>query len=270
VEVVSFLLAPLLMCFALVGIHCYLGLHVLARGVIFVDLALAQVAALGSALAFLMGYDHHHPEAYFISLAATLIAALFLAQANRFKNQISQEALIGIIFALASAVIILLIDKMSHGAEHLKQSLTGNLLWVTWEDVLKVIVIYLVVGVIHFIFRRQFINSSFKDGSQHWVWDFMFYGLFGVVITSSVQYAGVLLVFSFLIVPAIISSIFFVTLRGRLIFGWILGVFLSALGMVLSYYWDLPSGAIIVSVFTVCPILLVLFWRQLRGLFQKN
>ena len=261
-EVLQFLAAPFLLCVALVGIHCYLGLHVLARGVIFVDLALAQVAAFGSALAFLLGFEHHDLTTYFISLGATLVAALFLAYSNRFRFQISQEALIGVIYALASATIILLIDKMSHGSEHLKQTLIGNLLWVTWTDVLVVTVIYSVVGAIHFVFRSPFIQSSCKGGS-HWVWDFLFYALFGVVITSSVQYAGVLLVFSFLIVPAILSSAFFKDWRSRLFFGWAIGVFLALIGMGTSYYFDLPSGAVIVGVFTLCPILMTLFWRKL-------
>lgn len=261
-EAVIFLAAPFFMCVALVGIHCYLGLHVLSRGVIFVDLALAQVAAFGSAFAFLLGYDHHDLATYFVSLGSTLVAALFLAHSNRFRFQISQEAIIGVIYALASATIILLIDKVSHGAEHLKQSLIGNLLWVTWGDVLKVAVVYGGVGLIHYIFRAQFILSS-KSGN-HWLWDFLFYGLFGVVITSSVHYAGVLLVFSFLIVPAIISAALYSHWRSRLIFGWILGISLSFLGMVVSYNFDMPSGAVIVVVFTLCPILMTFLWPRVR------
>ena len=263
-EALTFLAAPFFMCIVLVGIHCYLGLHVLARGVIFVDLALAQVAAFGSALAFLWGYDHHDIMSYFISLGATLVASFFLAHANRFRFQISQEALIGVIYALASATIILLIDKISHGSEHLKQSLIGNLLWVTWQDVITVSIIYSIVGFIHFVFRDPFFKSSVKGGN-HWWWDFLFYGLFGVVITSSVHYAGVLIVFSFLIVPAIISAAFFKSWKQRLIFGWSLGVALSLLGMSLSYFYDLPSGAIIVVVFTIFPILMTLLWPRLRG-----
>ncbi|MCB0420937.1 MAG: metal ABC transporter permease [Bdellovibrionales bacterium] len=258
-----FLAAPFFMCIALVGIHCYLGLHVLARGVIFVDLALAQVAAFGSVLAFMIGYDHHDWQTYLISLVSTLVAALFLAHSNRFKQQISQEAIIGVIYAMASAVIILLLDRTSHGSEHLKQSLVGSLLWVTWFDVLKVVLVYAVVGWVHFIFRNSFIKSSLHGGQQWW-WDFLFYGLFGVVITSSVHYAGVLLVFSFLIVPAIVSSLFFTSWKSRLYFGWSFGVILCFVGMLISYHFDLPSGAVIVSIFTICPLLLTLVWSLFR------
>ncbi len=256
-ESLLFLAAPFLMCVALLGIHCYLGLHVLAREVIFIDLALAQVAAFGSVFALLLGYDHHDIRTYFISLGATLLAAVFLTYSNRFKKMISQEAIIGILYALASATIILLIDSLSHGAEHLKQSLIGSLLWVTWEDVVKVTIIYFLVGIVHYFFRTPLLKSSTK-GETNWIWDFVFYGLFGVVITSSVHYAGVLLVFSFLIVPSVISSLFFKNWGSRLLFGWALGLVLCFIGMSLSFYFDLPSGALIVVVFTLCPILAIL------------
>lgn len=267
-ETLLFLTAPFVMCLILVGIHCYLGLHVLARGVIFVDLALAQVAAFGAAVALLFGYDHHGLPTYLISLSATLVAAYFLASANRLRLYISQEALIGILYALASASIILLIDKMSHGSEHLKQTLVGQLIWVTWEDVLKTSAVYAFVGAVHYYFRKQLIESSFQEKSK-WKWDFLFYGLFGVVITSSVHIAGVLLVFAFLIVPAVVSSIFYQDLRSRLIFGWILGALLSFIGLFVSYFWDLPAGAATVVVFTALPVLLVgVFWR-VRSLIKK-
>ena len=267
-----FLAAPLCMCFALFGIHCYLGIHVLARGVIFVDLALAQVAAFGTVVAFALGYEHEHWKAYLISLGATWVVAFFLAFSSRLKKQVSQEALIGIIYALASASIILFLDHMSHGAEHLKQSLVGQLLWVTWGDVIQVLCVYSLVGLVHFVFRRKLMAASFSDLDMHWVWNFLFYALFGVVITCSVQVAGVLLVFSFLIVPAIVSSMFFDKIAHRLICGWMLGVILSGIGMVLSYKWDLPSGAVIVVLFTLIPILLTLMVRKTakRGLAVRR
>lgn len=255
-EVINFLAAPFVMCLILVGIHCYLGLHVLARGVIFVDLALAQVAALGTTAALLYGFDHHDRESYFISLGFTLVAASFFAFANRAREKISQEAIIGIVYAFSSAAVVLLVDRLAHGAEHLKYALVGQLLWVTWEDVARVVGIYAGVSLIHYIFRKQFISHSFER-KKSWFWDFLFYALFGVVITSSVHLAGVLLVFAFLIVPSIVSSFFYQSLRGRLVFGWLLGFVLCSAGMYFSYIWDLPSGAAIVVGFTVVPILLV-------------
>ncbi len=258
-DIIYFLGAPLVMCFLLVGIHCYLGLHVIARGVIFVDLALAQVAALGSVIVYASFHEHSKFEVYAISLIVTLVAAAYLSLINRLKHRISQEAMIGIIYAFASAAVILVVDKLSHGAEHIKNSLVGQILWVTWDDVIRVFIIYSVVGLLHFVFKKQFIRSSFVQEGGALKWDFLFYALFGVVITCSVQVSGVLLVFAFLIVPSVIGFLFFKRIRERLIFGWLMGFFLTTLGMLLSYYFDLPAGALIVAIYAATPILILLF-----------
>lgn len=261
-QTLSFLVAPFIMCLILVGIHCYLGLHVLARGVIFVDLSLAQVAALGATLALLYDFDHHSPWAYFIALGCTFLAAGLFAIARKFERFFPQEAVIGIIYALATAAVILVVDRLAHGAEHIKESLIGQILWVDWFDITKTAIIYSAVAIIHFVFRKQFMKSSmdYKAQPSFW-WDFLFYALFGVIITSSVSVAGVLMVFSFLIVPAIMSTLFFSSVRGRLIFGWLSGTILSAAGLLLSFKWNVPAGALIVVLFTVLPVfaLIVLY-----------
>lgn len=255
-----FLLAPCVMCFLLTGIHCYLGLHVLARGVIFVDLSLAQVAAFGSVFSVLLGADQSSPLTYFGSLAATFLASGIFFLAKKYEKNFSQEAIIGIVYALSSALVILLVEGMPHGPERIKELLVGQILWVTWFDVSKTALIYFGVGLVHYLFRKQFIASSFSgQGAKKasW-WDFLFYALFGVVITSSVRLAGVLQVFSFLIVPALVASMFYKTLKSRLIFGWVFGVVFSILGMLVSYYYDLPSGACLVFCFTIVPVFLLL------------
>lgn len=275
-DVLQFFAAPFVMCLVLAGIHCYLGLHVLARGVIFVDLSLAQVAAFGATLGLLFGFEHHAAATYFISLGCTFVAAALFALARRHEKLFSQEAIIGITFALASAAVILVVDRAAHGAEHIKEIMVGQVLWVTWHDVIKTSLIYSVVGTIHYVFRKQLINASFNAGNagnsdnagssdnsggqavpSTGAWDFLFYALFGVVITSSVSLAGVLQVFAYLIVPAVVSSLFYTTIRARLIFGWSLGLVLSFLSMYLSYRWDLPAGAFIVVCFTAIPVLLL-------------
>jgi zinc/manganese transport system permease protein len=253
-EVFLFLAAPFVMCLILVGIHCYLGLHVLARGVIFVDLALAQVAALGTTVAYLWGHEHSGEASYMVSLGFTICAALFFSLANRFRSKVSQEAMIGIVYALGSAAVILLVDRMSHGAEHIKYAMVGQILWVTWSDVWATALIYSGVAFLHYLFRGPLLQASFGK-RDHWFWDFLFYALFGVVITSSVHVAGVLLVFAFLIVPAVASTFFFSSISSRLLFGWGLGFALSVIGMGASYAWDLPAGAVIVVVFTAVPVL---------------
>ncbi len=253
-ETLSFLAAPTVMCLVLGAMHCYLGLHVLARGVVFVDLSLAQVASFGATLALLWDPGHRSPAGYFIALTATLVAAGLFALARRHEEKISQEALIGIVYALSSAAVVLVVDRLAHGAEHLKEAIVGQVLWVGWREVLHTALIYSGVGLIHFIFRAQFWESS-TGGRARPFWDFLFYALFGVVITSSTHVAGVLMVFSFLIVPAVVGRLLFAGLRARLIFGWALSASLSLAGMYLSYRTDAPVGAVMVALFTSVPIL---------------
>jgi zinc/manganese transport system permease protein len=257
-EIISFLALPFLMCLILGGIHCYLGFHVLTRGVIFVDLSLAQVAAFGSTLALLVGFEHEAVGTYFISLVCTLFAAVLFARARNLENKVPQEAIIGITYALGSAAVVLVIDQMSHGSEHIKSLLIGQVLWVTWQDVIKVGLIYGMVGAIHYRYRRQFLAASKGEmGDKQTFWDFAFYALFGIVITSSVSIAGVLQVFAYLIVPSVLANIWFEDLRKKLLFGWLVGMIVSLVGMSWSYAADLPSGAAIVVCFTVIPLLLV-------------
>lgn len=259
-EVIRFLAAPFLMCLVLAGIHCYLGLHVLARGVIFVDLSLAQVAAFGATIAIWLGFEHHSAAAYFISLACTFLAAALFALAKKEESHFSQEAMIGIVYALASASVVLVSDRISHGAEHIKDLLVGQVLWVSWYDVAKTTLIYSGVSLIHYIFRKQFINASFGTDKTKITpfWDFAFYALFGIVITSSVSMAGVLQVFSYLIVPSVVSCQFFTSIKARLLFGWGLGFLVSLLGLALSYLFDFPAGAFIVVLFASVPVILLL------------
>lgn len=258
-EAFQFLAAPIAMCIILAGIHCYLGLHVLARGVIFVDLSLAQVAAFGATLALMLGMDHDSSQTYFLSLGSTFVAALLFALARKRERQFPQEAIIGITYALGAGAVVLVVDRLAHGAEHIKELLVGQILWVTWPAVAKTAAIYAAVGLVHYLFRRQIIGASFgQHQGSHARWDFLFYALFGVVITSSVSVAGVLQVFAYLIVPALVSSLFFSTIRSRLLFGWALGIVMSVVGMAMSYVWDFPSGAFIVVLFTLIPLALLL------------
>ncbi|RME14160.1 MAG: metal ABC transporter permease [Bdellovibrio sp.] len=264
-DVLTFFLPPFFMCLILVGIHCYLGLHILKRGVIFVDLSLAQVAGLGSTVALFFGIEHHSTGSYFISLGHTFAVAALFAWAKKFEKKVSQEVLIGIVYALASASVILVVNSLSHGAEHIKEILVGNILWVSWEDVLKTAAIYSAVASIHYLFRKQFIAvSSGENISHRTFWDFLFFALFGIVITSSVGVAGILLVFSFLIVPALISTFFKVQMKDQLILGWILGFLICIIGLAFSYKWDLPAGAVLVTCFTSIPILMLPFLNKIK------
>jgi zinc/manganese transport system permease protein len=240
----------------LTGIHAYLGVHVVERGVIFVDLSLAQIAALGTTVAYLAGYDLHSSTAYLFSLGFTFLgAAIFAMSRMHRKTRIPQEAVIGIVYAVSAAVAILVMSKATQETEHLKEMLVGNILSVSWPELLKTAILYSLVGLFHYIFRRRFLMISMNEaeaerqGVNIRLWDFLFYMSFGFVVTSSVAIAGVLLVFCFLIVPSVTAMMFAERLGPRLAIGWSMGVVVSAGGVALSFVLDLPTGAAIVATF---------------------
>jgi len=240
----------------LTGIHAYLGVHVVERGVIFVDLSLAQIAALGATVAYLAGFDLHSTMAYVFSLGFTFLgAAIFAMTRVHRKTRIPQEAIIGIVYAVSAAVAILVMSKATQETEHLKEMLVGNILSVSWRELGKTAVLYALVGLFHFIFRKRFLQMSMneKEAERQGVnvrfWDFLFYMSFGFVVTSSVAIAGVLLVFCFLIVPSVTAMLFSEKLGTRLAIGWTMGAIVSAGGVGLSFVLDLPTGATIVATF---------------------
>jgi zinc/manganese transport system permease protein len=254
-EILQFLFWPFLASLILTGIHAYLGVHVVERGVIFVDLALAQIAALGATIAILVGMDPHGQGAYWLSLGFTFVGAAIFAFARTRRGHIPQEAFIGIAYAVASAAAILAMSKATGETEHLKDMLVGNILAVSRHDVIKTAVLYGVVGIFHYIFRRRFllisrdIEQAEAEGLNIRFWDFLFYASFGFVVTSSVAIAGVLLVFCYLIVPSVGAMLFADKVGRRLAIGWTMGTLVSALGVYLSWSWDLPTGATIVCTF---------------------
>ena len=255
----AFLAAPFAASLILTGIHAYLGVHVVERGVIFVDLSLAQIAALGAAIAILMpftGGDPHAPSVYWVSLGFTFIGAAVFSTIRGQRARIPQEAIIGICYAVASAAAILAMSKATSESEHLKDMLVGNILAVSWPEVFKTAALYGVIGLFHYRFRKTFLAISLNHdkadvhGSVRF-WDFLFYASFGFVVTSSVAIAGVLLVFCYLIVPSVGAMLYADTVGKRLAIGWTMGTVVSALGVYLSLVLDLPTGATIVCTFGV-------------------
>jgi zinc/manganese transport system permease protein len=257
-SMLQFLAAPFVASLILTGIHAYLGVHVVQRGVIFVDLSLAQIAAFGGAVALLLpisGGDAHAPSVYWVSLAFTFVGALVFATIRSRHARIPQEAIIGICYAVASAASILAMSKATSESEHLKDMLVGNILAVSWPEVGKTALLYGAIGIFHFIYRHQFLAIS-RDhaaaeasGLSTKLWDFLFYASFGFVVTSSVSIAGVLLVFCYLIVPSVGAMLYAESIGKRLAIGWTMGTVVSALGVYLSLILDLPTGATIVCTF---------------------
>lgn len=249
------LLPALLACLVLTAFLSYLGTHVLARGVIFVDISLAQIAALGTAVAAWAGVEPHTTESYVWSLGFTTGGAALFALTRAWRRRVPQEAFIGITYVVAAAAAILVANFLPHGDEEIKEILVGSLLTVQLGKVGLTAVIFAVLAVFHFVFRKRFLALSFEheahDGVNATLWDFLFYVTFGVVITSAVEMAGVLLVFSFLIVPAVFSALFAKRMLPRLLLAWALGAVASAAGLLASFQLDLPTGAAIVVSFGV-------------------
>lgn len=258
------MILPFIACLILTGIHAYLGIHVIERGVIFVDLALAQIAALGTIVAFLVGMELHSTGSHIYSLGFTFVGATIFALTRLKNKKVSQEAMIGIVYAVSAALAIIVLDKVPSEAEHIKYMLVGNILFVKLNEIIEMFILYSIIGLFHFIYRKKFLLISLNpDGAKiqnvsvKW-WDFLFYVSFGIVITSSVEIAGVLLVFSYLIVPAVCAIILSNKLKTRLFLGWLLGTLTSLVGLYFSATFDLPTGASIVCTFGLLLIIVTI------------
>ena len=273
-SMLSFLAPAFFASLILTGIHAYLGVHVVERGVIFVDLSLAQIAALGATIAIFLPAAHGDPHAkivYWISLAFTFIGAFVFSTVRSTRARIPKEAIIGICYAVASAASILAMSKATSESEHLKDMLVGNILAVSWTEVGETALLYGAIGLFHYVFRRRFLEISMDPhraevrGVSVRFWDFLFYASFGFVVTSSVSIAGVLLVFCYLIVPSVAAMLYAQSVGKRLAIGWSMGTIVSALGVYLSLQLDLPTGATIVCTFGLVLILMAVA----RPLFNR-
>jgi zinc/manganese transport system permease protein len=252
------MIPPFVACIVLVAMLSYLGLHVIAREVIFVDLSLAQMAALGGLCALLVNVSPESSTAYLFALLATAVGAFLFAftrTTGREGARVPQEAFIGIVYVVASAAAILVANKVPGGGEAIEKTLVGSILWVTWPTIAKLALAYAALGVFHFALRRKFLTISFhpeeaeRNGWKIKWWDFWFYLSFGVVITLAVPVAGVLMVFTFLVVPAVIAFLFTRDLRRLAYISWGSGALASLLGLWVSYKADLPTGPLIVCMY---------------------
>ena len=266
------LLPAFVLCALMTLTHTYLGLHVLARGIIFVDLALAQVAAMGVSIAFLLGWDSHGLGAQLIALGSTLIAAILLAKLRDIADKTTREVIIGCLYVVATAISIVVLSRSSQGMEELKSMFSGNILWVRWQEIGLLSVIYVVVAAFHSIFFRRFYALSFneRDGAKTpFIWELLFFVSFALVITFAVNLAGVLMVFAFLIIPAFSASLLAQTFLARLFLGWAMAMVGSVAGLWLSFAEDLPTGAIVVSVLGTLPLLAAAVLWIRRGLIKN-
>jgi zinc/manganese transport system permease protein len=264
------MLWPLIASLILPWLLVYLGLHIVQRGVIFVDLALAQTAAFGTCLAMLLGYDVHDWQSYAFSLGFTFVGAAVLTFTRSRDQRVPQEALIGVVYVVAAAAAILALSKSAGGNEELQRSLVGELLVVPHTEVVKTFWLFVVIGAVHFAFRRKFLaisadpNKAAASGLNVRWWDFVFYMLFGLVVTSFVHIGGVLLVFSYLVVPAVCATYLVNSFTARFAVGWAIATVASMISLLITAQGDLPIGAAIVCMLGVTLVLSALTAKFLR------
>jgi zinc/manganese transport system permease protein len=258
-ELLQVMLPPFVACMVFVAMLSYLGIHIIARGVIFVDLALAQMAALGGTTALLLGLASGSTGGYAFALGfATMGALLFaLTRSTSGKPRVPHEAIIGIVYVVASAATLLVADRAPHGAETIKEALAGTILWVSWPAIIRLGLVYAVIGAFHWLLRHRFLTASLNESAAlasgwrlRW-WDFLFYFSFGIAITLAVPIAGVLLVFTFLVVPAVVAFLFTRAVRPLIALSWASAAVASAGGLGVSFRFDLPTGPVIVCAFGV-------------------
>jgi zinc/manganese transport system permease protein len=257
-EALSFLLYPFLGCVALIIIHAYFGVHILERGIIFVDIALAQFIGVGIALSFFFS----HENTYLLSMVFAVLGAAVLSLSKRINKHVNIEAFIGVLYIFSFAISILILDRSPHGPEEFKAILNGNILWLTPKDVLSAFVLYGFIGAFHFIFRKKFLALTF-DGKNSYLWEFLFFLTFALVLVKSVQMAGILQVFSFLIVPALIGRLYTRKPARILLIGWIVGLLASIVGIGISYKFDLPTAPMTVASLSLI-FMGLLFVKSLR------
>lgn len=252
----------------LAGIHAYLGFHIVRRGVIFVDLALAQMAALGVAIAVMLNQHEDPVRSYLLSLSMTFVGAASFAWLRRHATRVPLEAYIGIIFASAQALVFLVLEKSPAGPEHLKETLVGTLYTISGRHVLEVAALYVVIGILHLAIRKPLFEitndaeAAERRGRKVFFWDFVFYASFGFVVTSSVRIAGVLLVFGFLVIPAVAGLLTAKRSGAALAVGWIFGVLGALLGLLLSVNFDFPAAP---SILVTLALMLALLGLTRRG-----
>jgi len=265
----NFVWLAILFSVILAGIHAYLGFHIVSRGVIFVDLSLAQIAALGAVSATLLGVEEDSALRYAVALSFTIAGAWIISIARIRNDRIPQEAFIGILYAASAALTIVLLSHQPGGMEELQHLLAGSILAVTPKEIITMAIIYAVIGALHYVFRDQFLlitrdrAEAERRGLNVRGWDFLFYSTFAIVVTTAVSVAGVLLVFSLLVIPPVIALFFATNHTKRLTLGWIIAFVGSTAGVLTSIQFDLPTGPSIITVL-VAMLVVVATYNQFR------
>ncbi|MCP4723990.1 MAG: metal ABC transporter permease [bacterium] len=279
----EFMFPPFVVCLLLIGINIYFGIHVIKREIIFIDIALAQIAALGATFSVILhelgdhaGHTHGDEGmmAYWLSIAFVVIAAAVFTFLKSNKLPIPLESLIGIAYAVAATGSVILLDTMAGGDVHVKEMMEGSILWVTWDQILELTIVFSLVGIFHFIFRRKFLSltDNYNKGSAKYspLWDFLFYASFGIAVVHSVKVGGILTIFAFLIIPASISALFTDKWLSRILIGWGIGSVVTICGLFLSWNMDVPSSPTVILFLGVFLLLALLFKALKKTLMSSS
>ena len=266
-EALQFLIYPFLGCVVLILIHAYFGIHILERGVIFLDLSLAQFIAVGIAISCFLG-DEPSSRSY-LAIVFAVLGASILSFSKQIARVVNIEAFIGVLYVFSFAVSILFLDKSAHGTEEFKSILNGNILWMTQKDLLKASLLYAGIGGFHLLFWKRFIGLSYGNG-RGFFWEFLFFLSFAFVLVSSVQLAGILQVFSFLVIPALIGRLYTREPVAVMMRGWAIGLVVCLAGVFLSYRLDVPTAPLIVASLSLIFFILLAVKARSRSRGEKT
>ncbi|HDZ41326.1 MAG TPA: metal ABC transporter permease [Bacteroidetes bacterium] len=274
----NFILFPFLGCILIVLINVYFGIHVIKREIIFIDIALASIAALGSAVGMVLFNVGHEEVAhgdhafwpYLFSLGFISIASLAFTLLRHKTISIPLEAIIGIAYAVATTLTVIILDKGAGGDVHVHDMLVGTILWISGPQLARLAIVVAITGIFHIVFRKKFMNltESFHnhepDIKRYKLWDFLFYFSFGLVVVEAVKIAGILTVFAFLILPASLSVLLTGNWTGKLIVGWLAGIAASFAGLLFSLKLDVPSAPVIISLLGLVLILGYILYKSIN------
>lgn len=275
-ENISFLAPPVISCIISAGILGYYGNHILSRGIIFIDIAVAQIAALGTMIGLLLGYAEESLNVQLISYGFTILVLLLFSLIRIRKQRLPQEAIIGILYCIALGMALLLAEKIPGGSNFITKTITGNILWVTWGKVLQCTIFFTVIGIVLFIFEKRIRaislhpdRAGIKALSERWP-DLLFYVTFGIVIVKTVPIQGIFLVFILLIAPAAIAGLLTSSWRKRIIWSWIIGAAGSVAGISLSFVLNISNGPAIVCILGISALIIAFLKLLVKKKYVKE
>ena len=274
IENILFLAAPITVSILLAGMLSYFGNHILTRGIIFIDIALAQIAALGTMIGLLVGFADGSAAVQIISLIFTLAIISIFALTKFEKQIIPQEAIIGIIYGLGLGIAMLLAEKIPGGSNYITKTITGNILWVTWGDVISVAILFIIVAILHLFLRKQFIKISESKENLPFsiqkvrIYELIFYITFGIVVVKAVPIGGIFMIFVLLIAPTAMATLFTQKWLNRFIWSWIIGIIGSFIGIYISYQLNISNGPAIVCLLGISVFVLAFVKIAMQGTKQ--